>query len=175
MNDNAFDALAHESQRALLLDLLESNQLNVRAETLTGEPGPTDAGQRVQILMYHKHLPKLEDYGYIEWDEDANEVARGPRFEEVRPLLEWVDDPAERSRSVRPARGMGPSGVDTELLSDAVERGFFKIPRQISLVALADAHDVSDVEASERLHTAVDVALRDYLDDFDPKVVIDGE
>lgn len=175
MNDDAFDALADESQRALLLSLLDSSPLDVGADSLTGDAAPGADRRRVQLLMYHNHLPKLDEYGYIEWDEDVNEVVRGPRFDEVRPLLEWVDGSGEGSRPERSARRLQSSGIDTELLSDAVERGYFEKPRQTSLVTLADAHDISDVEASRQLHTAIDAALRDYLDGFDPGVVVDGE
>ncbi|MFC7131810.1 MULTISPECIES: DUF7344 domain-containing protein [Salinibaculum] len=95
MNDKTFDALAHEQRRTLLLDILESNPQDAGVELPTGESAPTDAERRVWISMYHSHLPKLEDYGYIEWNRDAQEVVKGPQFEEIRPLLEWVDDQAE--------------------------------------------------------------------------------
>lgn len=95
MNDNTFDALAHEARRTLLLDLLESVPQDAGFELLTGESTPTDTEQQVQIASYHTHLPKLEDYGYIEWNKDAHEVVKGPRFEEIRPLLEWIDNHAE--------------------------------------------------------------------------------
>jgi hypothetical protein len=101
MNDNAFDALAHERRRALLLDVLDEN----RVGPLGGESAPTDAEQRVQIAMYHRHLPKLEDYGYIEWNRDAHEVVEGKQFEEIRPLLEWLDehgDVADRNGLLKP-------------------------------------------------------------------------
>jgi len=37
----------------------------------------------------------IEDYGYIEWNKDANEVVKGSRFDELRPLLECVRDHAD--------------------------------------------------------------------------------
>ena len=92
MNDNAFNALADEQRRTLLLDILESNPHDTGLESRTGESALTDTEQRVQTAMYHTHLPKLEDYGYIEWNKDAHEVVKGPRFEEIRRLLEWVND-----------------------------------------------------------------------------------
>lgn len=91
MNDNGFNALAHQRRRTLLLDLLESNPQNVGVEP-TGESTLTEADQQVPTEMYHVHLPKLEDYGYIERDEDAQEVVKGPQFDEIRPLLECIDD-----------------------------------------------------------------------------------
>lgn len=65
--------------------------------------------------------------------------------------------------------------IDRELLATAVERGYFEVPRQTPLTVLADAHDISDVEASERLHAGAEVALRDYLDGVDTPVIAGDE
>jgi|AntDeeMetagen134_2_1112570.scaffolds.fasta_scaffold00361_19 predicted DNA binding protein len=70
---------------------------------------------------------------------------------------------------------MTSSEPDTELLRTAVERGYFRVPRQTSLVDLADAHDISDVEASERLRTELDTALREHLDGVDATVASEHE
>ena len=40
--------------------------------------------------MKHVHLPKLERYGFIDWNQDINQVSKGPNFEETRPLLEML-------------------------------------------------------------------------------------
>ena len=64
---------------------------------------------------------------------------------------------------------------DAELLTTAVERGYFKVPRETSLVDLADAHGISDVEASERLRAGIDVVLREHLDGVNAAVVSNGE
>lgn len=62
---------------------------------------------------------------------------------------------------------MTSSETDTELLTTAVERGYFKVPRQTSLLELADAHDMSDVETSKRLRTEIDMVCRESLDRCD--------
>lgn len=95
MNDNAFSALANDHRRTLLLDLLEENPQDAGVESATSESALTDAEQRAQTEMYHVHLPKLEEYGYIEWDEETNEIIKGPQFEEIRPLLEFVEADGE--------------------------------------------------------------------------------
>jgi predicted transcriptional regulator len=43
------------------------------------------------VQMTHVHLPKLADYGFIEWNRDTNEVSKGANFAEIRPLLELLD------------------------------------------------------------------------------------
>ena len=59
---------------------------------------------------------------------------------------------------------------DTELLVTAVKRGYFMVPRQTSLLDIADAHGMSDVEASERLRSGIDAVLREHLDGVDDTV-----
>jgi len=44
----------------------------------------------LRIEMYHRHLPRLEQAGLIEWDPTENTVTRGPEFDEIRPLLELL-------------------------------------------------------------------------------------
>jgi len=65
---------------------------------------------------------------------------------------------------------MNSSEIDTTLLTTAVERGYFKVPRQTSLVDIADTHGISDREASERLRTEIDTVLREHLDGVDDTV-----
>jgi hypothetical protein len=45
--------------------------------------------------MRHTHLPKLASAGFIEWDPETNTVQQGPRFEDIRPLLELMHDHAD--------------------------------------------------------------------------------
>jgi predicted DNA binding protein len=52
------------------------------------------------------------------------------------------------------------SDTHRALVQSAVEEGYFKIPREISTVELADKHGMSSREASEELNRALDVILR---------------
>lgn len=61
----------------------------------------------------------------------------------------------------------GLSETEVELLRTAAREGYFKIPRETTLVELADRHDVSDREVSERLRSGLDTVVRD--------AVLDGE
>ncbi|WP_335999927.1 helix-turn-helix domain-containing protein [Halorientalis halophila] len=70
---------------------------------------------------------------------------------------------------------MKSTQTDTDLLTTAVEEGYFRVPRRTTLVALADAHDISDVEASERLRAGIDLALREHLDGVDATDATDHE
>lgn len=88
MSDKIFDALAHEQRRQLLFSLLEHNPQNPANLSAPSEDSSEPAEEA--ISRHHVHLPKLVDYGYIEWNRDADIVTKGPRFDEIRPLLEFL-------------------------------------------------------------------------------------
>ena len=48
-----------------------------------------------------------------------------------------------------------------ELLHTAVHEGYFKVPREVSLVELAAQHNISDQEFSERLRHEIDKLVRE--------------
>lgn len=53
------------------------------------------------------------------------------------------------------------SDAQRALLQSAVQDGYFKIPRKISTVELAEKHNMSSQEASEELRRSLDVVVRD--------------
>lgn len=107
-NDDAFDALADRRRRQLLVDLLyhdpqpvpklsdPSRELLAANESLLGEflsgDREIDDADKTAVRMYHVHLPKLVEYGYVEWDRDADVVSKGTEFDAIRHLLEMIDD-----------------------------------------------------------------------------------
>ncbi|WP_345783346.1 DUF7344 domain-containing protein [Natrialbaceae archaeon AArc-T1-2] len=42
--------------------------------------------------LVHSHLPKLAEMGYITWDRNTNEISKGPKWDEIEPLLELIDN-----------------------------------------------------------------------------------
>ncbi|QCC57831.1 transcriptional regulator [Natrinema thermotolerans] len=90
MVDDAFDALADGHRRRLLLSLLDHNPQDV--STVDGIPWEVAEIDEGLTQKYHVHLPKLADYGYIEWHREAGNVVKGPRFDEIRPLLELLEN-----------------------------------------------------------------------------------
>jgi len=88
-----YEALAHPYRRRLLLAMCRADDHGVAypnplefAPVVRGEPGKSR-----RIAMAHTHLPKLDDMGIVEWDREAEELATGPAWDELEPLLRWMD------------------------------------------------------------------------------------
>ncbi|MHC3437489.1 DUF7344 domain-containing protein [Natrialbaceae archaeon A-gly3] len=90
------DALANKSRRRVLIKLLEHTLQNDHDPQIPDdviiETGDLES---LMIHMRHMHLPKLEEAGFIEWDQERNTVEKGPQFEEIRPLLELMENHAD--------------------------------------------------------------------------------
>ena len=90
--DRLFEVLSHPYRRRILLLLSE---VNPREED---EFSPADVATEdddVDLLrteLFHSHLPKLEERGYIDWDRDTQTIRRGDRFDEIEPLIKLMHD-----------------------------------------------------------------------------------
>ena len=94
MSDDLFDALADSQRRRILVELLDHNPQDA---SVVPETKTTTERERDLLMSHHVHLPKLDDYGFIEWDRSDGVVTRGPRFDEIRPVLESIDDLEDES------------------------------------------------------------------------------
>jgi hypothetical protein len=91
MYDSAFEALAHEHRRRVLLSLLDEESCSAEVALLTETlEAPNRSQERVRTELHHVHLPKLDNLGFVTWDEPTDEVTRGPRFDDIEPLLECI-------------------------------------------------------------------------------------
>ena len=88
--DTALDELAHVQRRKLLVSLLAHNPQD-DTPAVVGKPDDESESLDRFVEMKHVHLPKLVEYGFIEWDQEADEVHKGPKFDEILPLLELLD------------------------------------------------------------------------------------
>ena len=84
------EALGHVERRRLLLALLNDTSGGDRRAALDRLDSDTADGA-LKLSMHHVHFPKLEEAGFVEADYQQYTVTAGPRFEEVRPLLELLD------------------------------------------------------------------------------------
>lgn len=87
--DEMADALADVHRRKLLVALLEHSPQDHSPVGISDSEN--DAALGDSVSMNHVHLPKLADYGFIDWDEKRHEVSKGREFDEIRPLLELLD------------------------------------------------------------------------------------
>lgn len=91
MLDKILLALANKYRRRLLVALLGHNpqdDVPVPEKVHIGEKEL----ETLENAMFHTHLPKLEEAGFIQWDRETHTVSKGPRFEEIRPLLELMNN-----------------------------------------------------------------------------------
>lgn len=82
--DRLFESMSHPSRRRILFFLEERRDDAAAPVDALFDDGRDDAFAR----LYHVHLPKLNDAGYVDWDSEAGTVSRGPAFEAVEPLLD---------------------------------------------------------------------------------------
>jgi len=83
--DSVMNALTKPERRLVLLRLLD-DPVDVDVESITREISDENA----RLQLYHVHLPKLADEGYVEWDTESETVSRGPDFAYVEPVLRML-------------------------------------------------------------------------------------
>lgn len=89
--DDVFDSLRSRRRRLVLL-LLKQGTVETEADlVLRGD----EEAESAEIDLRHNHLPKLADAGYIDWDPDSGEITKGPRFDEIEPLVELIENHAD--------------------------------------------------------------------------------
>jgi hypothetical protein len=98
--DLALDALGHPHRRRILRSLLRQDPhgnghvsaSGLRADGLLEVDPDAD---HVGTTLYHVHLPKLDEAGYVTWDRHQGTVERGPRWDEVAPLVRLLSAHAD--------------------------------------------------------------------------------
>lgn len=109
--DQVFHLLQNERRRAVLrylrgvdgvVDMREVVE-NVAAEEYDTDPRSLSSTerQRVYIALYQSHLPKLADFGVIEYDQSRGWVERTPladqlgQYLDVEPTQDVIDDDSD--------------------------------------------------------------------------------
>lgn len=90
--DLVLNALADRYRRKLLTELLNDNPQDINSFIASKVNGKNITAEQLKIRMAHIHLPKLEDAGFIEWNQDTHDAQRGSRFEEIYPLVELLNN-----------------------------------------------------------------------------------
>jgi len=84
--------LADRYRRELLLALLIENPQDDDDCDPLDIIDPPDEPEVLEVELFHKHLPKLEQLGYIEWNRETGEIAKGPDWDDVEPVLTLIAD-----------------------------------------------------------------------------------
>lgn len=83
--DHLLGTLSRPARRRILVALHETTPREMH------EFVPDDStGDEFRVALYHNHLPHLADAGFVEWDREAETISRGPRYDELVPLVEWL-------------------------------------------------------------------------------------
>lgn len=88
--DQAFDLVASVHRRQVLRYLLEEPDQPVYLEELI-----THIDQKSDVsdtALAHQHLPKLDDAGVIEYDHRSGAVRPTETVEDLKPLLDTVEE-----------------------------------------------------------------------------------
>ena len=80
------DALISPIRRVVFITLLDTTETSIA--TLESQLNH----EMARIHLYHSHLPRLADAGYIEWDDDTDTISKGPKFPEVEPLVQLLKE-----------------------------------------------------------------------------------
>jgi hypothetical protein len=89
--DQILDHLSTRHRRLILLSLKHGGSTTETDVMIRG----ADDERAGEIQLVHNHLPKLDDAGYITWDRDTGNISKGPRFDEIEPLLELIENHAD--------------------------------------------------------------------------------
>lgn len=55
-----------------------------------------DEREPSHVHLYHGHLPKLDSAGFIDWDRETDTIARGPHYDEIRPVIALLENNQEK-------------------------------------------------------------------------------
>jgi hypothetical protein len=90
-----------EQETAVSFDRLATR---VAAWHTDSDPDAVDdaALTEMRTALYHVHLPKIAEAGYIAWDADIHTIRRGPNFDKNAPLLRLMADHEDELPAGRP-------------------------------------------------------------------------
>lgn len=83
----------NDHSRRQILEALRKRNPRQGAEFSTAEFLPNGEDRdSVEVQLRHTHLPLLDDAGFIDWNAEMGTITRGPKFEEIEPMLGLMAD-----------------------------------------------------------------------------------
>ena len=89
--DNKLGILSKRQRRLILLTLKRGEEKTESDLLFRGGDEMDDA----ELQLVHNHLPRLEEAGYIDWDRDTGTISKGPRYDEIKPLIDLMENHAD--------------------------------------------------------------------------------
>lgn len=90
--NDILDALSNPYRRQLLIALLDHNPQDDGDRDPLDILSEADEAEVLKSELVHTHLPKLDDMGYISWDRDNDNISKGPKWNEIAPVLKLMHD-----------------------------------------------------------------------------------
>ncbi|KAB1198033.1 MULTISPECIES: hypothetical protein [Haloferax] len=90
--DEALDALRNVRRRRLLKQLRHGHVARLGGATKVVADGGTNDHDELEVELFHLHLPKLDSAGYVSWNREDGAIEKGPRFGEIEPMLELLEN-----------------------------------------------------------------------------------
>lgn len=97
--DELFDTLSHLRRRRILTRLRDHDSHD---ENEFDQRAPGISTESLALELFHYHLLKLTEAGFIYWNRERGVVRRGPRFHEISPLIDLVVEDRDALPAGRP-------------------------------------------------------------------------
>lgn len=94
--ETVFTVLSDPTRRRILENIRAHNPRTSAEITLEDFVTSNDDRDHLRIELYHAHLPKLASEDFIDWDRKTGTITRGPKFEEICPLLTLLEEHEEK-------------------------------------------------------------------------------
>lgn len=90
--DQIFHAVSIRYRRVILL-LLSREEVLRETDIMVRNENPID---EVEKDLHDNHLPLLAEAGFIEWNQETGKITKGPRFNEIQPMLELIENHSDK-------------------------------------------------------------------------------
>ncbi|GAB3669118.1 hypothetical protein [Halopiger thermotolerans] len=93
--DRVFEAVSAEPRRQIIVSLSDvSPDGSVPLPERAINPNAPADPEPLRRDLFHRHLPLLADYEFVEWEAEPLVASRGPRFAEVAAVFEALQSSA---------------------------------------------------------------------------------
>lgn len=76
--------------------------------------------KRTYVSLYQGHLPKMDDYGVIDYDKDRGDVESGPEFDQLESMIEDISEARDWSTFYIVTVALGFAGLLVVQLADSL-------------------------------------------------------